>query len=76
MMFIKKEILACLPHLQYHCWNPKFSTEILSKVLVSRLYQCLSFALKSPIAASKYWPFSDNFSKVNSEFCENHKKSS
>ena len=53
-----------------------FSTEIPSKVLVSQLYQCLSFALKSPIATSKYGLLSDNFPEVNSKFYENDKKSS
>ena len=57
-------------------WDATFSTEIPSKVLVPWLYQCLSFALKSPIATTKYGLFSDNFSKVNSKFCENDKKSS
>ena len=44
-------------------WDVIFSTEIPSKVLVSWLYQYLSFALKSPIATSKYGLFSDNFQR-------------
>ena len=43
---------------------------------MSWLQQCLSFALKSPIATSKYGLFSDNFAKANSKFCENDEKSS
>ena len=51
-------------------WDATFSTEIPSKVLVPWLYQCLSFALKSPIATTKYGLFSDNFSKVNSKLIQ------
>ena len=64
-------IIWCNPN-----WDATLSTEISSKVLLSGLYQCLSFALKSPIATNKYGLFSDNFSKVNSKLCENDKKSS
>ena len=35
-----------------------------------------NFASKSPIPTSKYGLLSDNFSKVNSKFCGNDKKSS
>ena len=57
-------------------WDATFSTEISSKVLVFWLYQCLSSALESPIATSKYELFSDNLPKVNSKYCENDRISS
>ena len=57
-------------------WDATFSTKIPSKVLVPWLYQCVSFVLKSPITTSKSELFSDNFSKVNSKFCEINKKQS
>ena len=41
-------IIWCNPN-----WDATFSTEIPSKVLVSWLYQCLSFTLKSPKATKK-----------------------
>ena len=56
-------------------WDAIFSTKIPSKVLVSWLYQCLSFAWKSAITASKDELFSDNFFKVYSKFYENDKTS-
>ena len=55
-------------------WDATLSTEFPSKVLVSGLYKCLSFALRIPIATSRYGLFSNNFSKVNSKLCEYDKK--
>ena len=45
-------------------WDAKFSTGTPSKVLVSWLYQCLSFTLKLSIATSKCGLFSDSFPKL------------
>ena len=51
------------------------STEIPPQLLVSWLYKCLRFVLNFSISASKRRLYSDNFSKIDSEFCEKGQKS-